>query len=170
MGFTVDFSELEKLVRDMKITQQDFNGFLYKFLLRMANEVIRQTKQGTPHDTGALQNAWAVETSKVTSKTVTMTNRKGKSVQRQSFTQEGDLIVSGSGKELAVILSNPMEYATDIEYGHRIVRGTGADKVEVGWYNGVFMLKTSIDNVVSKMPAAYDIEFKKFCKEHGIGE
>ena len=140
MGFSVDFSELEKLVKDMKITQRDFNGFLYKFLLRMANEVIRQTKPKTPVDTGALKNAWKL----------------------------GE--ITGSGRDIAVVIENPMEYATDIEYGHRIVRGTGADKVEVGWYNGVFMLKTSIDNVRSKMPAAYDIEFRKFCKEHGIGE
>ena len=168
MGFSIDFSEFEKLIKDMKATEQDFNKFLRDFLLRMAGEVIRQVKPKTPHDTGALQNAWAIQTDKVSSKSVTMTNRKGKQVQRQSYTQEGDLMVSGSGKDLAVIISNPMEYATDIEYGHRIVRGTGADKVEVGWYNGVFMLKTSIENVQRKMPAAYEIAFKQFCKEHGI--
>jgi hypothetical protein len=27
MGFSVDFSELEQLVNDMKITEQDFNQF-----------------------------------------------------------------------------------------------------------------------------------------------
>lgn len=170
MGFAVDFSQFEKLIKDMKATEKDFNKFLYDFLLRMAWEVIRETKPKTPHDTGALQNAWAIQTDKVSSKSVTMTNRKGKQVQRQSYTQEGDLMVSGSGKDLAVIISNPMEYATDIEYGHRIVRGTGADKVEVGWFNGVFMLKTSIDNVISKMPAAYDIAFRQFCQSHGIGD
>ena len=140
MGFSVDFSELEKLVKDMKITQQDFNGFLYKFLLRMANEVIRQTKPKTPVDTGALKNAWTL----------------------------GE--ITGSGREISVEILNPMEYATEIEYGHRIVVGSGQNKREVGWYDGRFMLKTSVDDVVSKMPAAYDIEFKKFCKEHGIGE
>lgn len=170
MGFSVDFSQFEKLIKDMKASEKDFNKFLYDFLLRMAWEVIRETKPKTPHDTGALQNAWAIQTDKVSSKSVTMTNRKGKQVQRQSYTQEGDLIVSGSGKDLAVIISNPMEYATDIEYGHRLVKGKGADKVEVGWFNGVFMLKTSIDNVINKMPAAYDIAFRQFCKSHGIGD
>ena len=140
MGFTVDFSGLEKLARDMEATERDINGFLRGFLLRMANEVIRQTKPRTPVDTGTLRNAW----------------RLGE--------------VSGSGRDISVVIENPTEYATEIEYGHRIVRGTGADKVEVGWYDGVFMLKTSIDNVVSKMPAAYDIAFRAFCKEHGIGE
>lgn len=138
MGFSVDFSDFEKLIKDMKATEQDFNKFLRDFLLRMAQEVLRETKPKTPVDTGALKNAWAL----------------------------GD--ITGSGKDIAVEILNPMEYATDIEYGHRIVRGTGADKVEVGWYNGVFMLKTSIENVQRKMPAAYEIAFKKFCKEHGI--
>lgn len=77
-------------------------------------------------------------------------------------------MVSGEGKELAVIISNPMEYATDIEYGHRIVAGTGADKVEVGWYNGHFMLKTSIENIQRQMPLRYERQFKDFCRSHGI--
>ena len=52
MGFSIDFSDFEKLIKDMKATEQDFNKFLYDFLLRMAWEVIRETKQKTPHDTG----------------------------------------------------------------------------------------------------------------------
>ena len=147
MGFSIDFSELEKLVRDMKITERDFNGFLRDFLLRMAQEIVEETKlkqsghygeEYKAYDTGAMTNAWALGN------------------------------ITGSGKDIAVEILNPMEYATDIEYGHRIVVGTGENKREVGWYNGKFMLKTSIENVQRKMPAAYEIAFKKFCKEHGI--
>lgn len=140
MGFAVDFSQFEKLIKDMKATEKDFNNFLHDFLLRMANEVLRETKPKTPVDTGALKNAWTLGS------------------------------ITGSGRDIAVEIINPMEYATDIEYGHRLVKGKGADKVEVGWFNGVFMLKTSIDNVISKMPAAYDIAFRQFCKSHGIGD
>lgn len=138
MGFAVDFSQFEKLIKDMKATEKDFSNFLRDFLLRMANEVLRETKPKTPVDTGALKNAWTLGS------------------------------ITGSGRDIAVEIINPMEYATDIEYGHRLVKGKGADKVEVGWYNGVFMLKTSIENVQKKMPAAYEIAFKQFCKEHGI--
>lgn len=139
MGFLIDFSQLEKFVQDMKITERDFNGFLRDFLYRMANEVLRETRPKTPVDTGALKSAW------------TLGN------------------VTSFGRDIMVEIINPMEYATDIEYGHRLVAGTGEKKVEVGWYEGKFMLKTSIDNVQSKMPAAYDIAFKNFCKQHGIG-
>lgn len=149
MGFSIDFSELEKLVRDMKITEQDFNGFLRDFLLRMAQEIVKETKlkqsghygeEFKAFDTGAMTNAWKL----------------------------GE--ISGSGKDIAVVIENAMEYATDIEYGHRIVVGTGENKREIGWYDGKFMLKTSIENVQRKMPAAYDIAFKEFCKSHGIGD
>lgn len=139
MGFLIDFSQLEKFVKDMKITEKDFNGFLEDFLYRMALEVLRETRPKTPVDTGALKNAWALGS------------------------------ITSSGRDISIEILNPMEYATDIEYGHRLVAGTGEKKVEVGWYDGKFMLKTSIDNVQSKMPAAYDIAFKKFCKQHGIG-
>ena len=60
MGFLVDFSQLEKFVKDMKITERDFNGFLEDFLYRMALEVLRETRPKTPVDTGALKNAWAL--------------------------------------------------------------------------------------------------------------
>lgn len=138
MGFLIDFSQLEKFVKDMKITEKDFNGFLEDFLYRMALEVLRETRPKTPVDTGALKSAWALGS------------------------------ITSSGRDISIEILNPMEYATDIEYGHRLVAGTGEKKVEVGWYDGKFMLKTSIDNVQSKMPAAYDIAFKKFCKQHGI--
>lgn len=169
MGFSVDFSELEQLVNDMKITEQDFNQFLYNFLLEMAYRVIARTKKKTPVDTGALRNAWAVETDKVTEKTVSRkSKRTGKKKDVSAFKQEGDIIVSGEGKTLAVVLSNPMEYATDIEYGHRIVVGTGENKREVGWFDGVFMLRTSIDVIQAQMPLRYEKAFKEFCKQHGI--
>ena len=72
--------------------------------------------------------------------------------------------VLGEGKNISVEILNGMEYGTDIEYGHRIV----VDGSEVGWYEGRFMLKISIDEIRKQMPARYQMEFKKFCKEHGL--
>ena len=138
MAIDIDTSEIENLAQGMNFIQQDFSRFLKTFLTRMANEVLRQTKPKTPKDTGALQNAWSL----------------------------GDIIVKGD--EIAVVIRNPMEYATFIEYGHRIVVGSGQNKREVGWYDGVFMLKTSIENVQSKMPEAYSIAFRKFCQSRGF--
>ena len=138
MGFTIDFSEFEKLRKQYKAMENDFDSFLRNFLVEMAERILAQTKPKTPHDTGALRNAWTL----------------------------GD--VTGSGSEIAVEILNPMEYATDIEYGHRIVAGTGENKHEVGWYNGHFMLKTSIESIQRQMPLRYERQFKDFCKAHGL--
>lgn len=134
MGFKVDFSELEKLEKEMKITAQEFNDFLRDFLTEMVLRVIAKTKPRTPVDTGALRNGWDIGG------------------------------IKGSGKEISVEIFNPMEYATDIEYGHRIVRGG----IEVGYYNGRFMLKTSIDEIDKEMPERYKNEFRKFCVMKGL--
>lgn len=138
MGFTIDFSEFEMLRKQYKAMENDFEGFLKGFLVEMAERILAQTKPKTPYDTGALRNAWELGS------------------------------VTGSGTEIAVEILNPMEYATDIEYGHRIVAGTGENKHEVGWYNGHFMLKTSIENIQRQMPLRYERQFKDFCRSHGI--
>ena len=134
MDFSIDFKNFDKFVKSMNTMERDFNNFLQKFLIQMANRVIAKTKPRTPIDTGALRSAWTL----------------------------GE--ISGSGKNLEVEILNPMEYATDIEYGHRIVRGN----TEVGYYNGRFMLKTSIDEIKAQMPARYNEEFKKFCEKRGL--
>jgi hypothetical protein len=140
MGFTVDFSEFDKLKNSYESLAKDFDRFLKDFLIEMAERIIAKTKPKTPVDTGTLKNAWQL----------------GK--------------ITGSGKEITIEILNPMEYATDIEYGHRIVSGSGENKKEIGWYNGHFMLKTSIDEIERQMPLRFEREFKAFCKAHGIQE
>ena len=146
MGFTVDFTEFQKMCKEYAELQAEFNGFLRSFLVEMAERIIRETilKQSghdpkyRAYDTGAMTNAW------------TLGN------------------VTGSGREISVEILNPMEYATDIEYGHRIVVGSGANKKEVGWYQGKFMMTTSIDEIQKQMPARFDSEFNAFCQRLGI--
>lgn len=143
MGFKVDFSELKKFEMQMKITSQDFNNFLRKFLLEMALRIIRLTKKKqagkvnpiyTAFDTGYMTSQWDISQ------------------------------VFGEGRYIFVEFTNNAEYATEIEYGHRIVRGN----IEVGYYNGRFMLKTSIDEIDKEMPARYQEKFHKFCKQRGL--
>lgn len=139
MGFVVDFSEFDKFRRQCQSLESDFDTFLKDFLIGVAKRVLRQTKPKTPKDTGALRTAW----------------------------QLGD--ITGRGREISVEILNPMEYATDIEYGHRIVVGQGKDKKEVGWYDGHFMLTTSIDSLQQQMPFRFERQFGDFCRKHGIG-
>ena len=146
MGFKIDFSELKKFQSQMQITQNEFNDFLRDLLLEMANRIITKTKkkqlgqiseQYTAFDTKTMARAW------------TLGN------------------IEGSGENISVELLNNTEYATEIEYGHRIMGGAGKN-TEVGWYNGRFMLKTSIDEIDRQMPLRYKKAFEKFCNERGL--
>lgn len=134
MGFNLDINELKAYNQAIMSFQNDFNQFLKDLLIDMAERVIARTKPRTPVDTGALRNAWKL----------------------------GE--IKSTGKDISVEILNPMEYATEIEYGHRIVlNGT-----EIGWYEGRFMLNISIDEIRRQIPLRYEQELKKLCIQHGI--
>ncbi len=134
MAFSVDYKELSAYVSSITVMKKDFNKFLRKFLLEMAERILARVKPRTPVDTGELKRSWEL----------------------------GE--VHGEGKNISVEILNGMEYATEIEYGHRIVAGGS----EVGWYEGRFMLKISIDEIRKQIPLRYQMEFKKFCIEHRL--
>lgn len=158
MGFNLDMKELLEYSRNLAKGSDDFEDFLKDFLIEMANRIIAKTKPRTPKDTGALRSSWGIETEKT--KVIESTNDQGRKILKTIRT--GD--IKYNGKEISLVLSNPMEYATEIEYGHRIVR----NGVEVGWYEGKFMLKTSIDEVKRQMPLRYKIKFENWCERNGI--
>ena len=136
MAFSINYKELSAYVSSVTLMKNDFNKFLREFLLEMADRVIARVKRKdrTPVDTGALKRSWEL----------------------------GD--VQGEGENISVEILNGMEYATYVEYGHRVVR----NGVEVGWCEGRFMLKISIDEIRKQMPLRYQKEFKQFCIEHGL--
>lgn len=142
MGFSLDIKDMDKYYTFISVVHKDFDKFLSNFLKKCAMEVLRETKrkqtghegkQFMAYDTGAMTNAWSI----------------------------GDVI--GKGTNIYIEINNPMEYASDIEYGHRIV----VNGYEVGWYEGRFMLKTSIDDMMSKMPLRYAWEFADYCEKRG---
>ena len=134
MAFSINYKELSAYVSSITLMKNDFNKFLREFLLEMADKIIARVKPRTPVHIGKLKRSWKL----------------GK--------------VQGEGRNISVEILNGMEYATDIEYGHRIV----VHGSEVGWYEGRFMLKISIDEVRKQIPIRYQNEFKKFCMEHGL--
>lgn len=161
MGFNLDMKELLEYSRNLAKGSDGFEDFLKSFLIEMANRIIAKTKPRTPVDTGALRSSWGIKTEKT--KVIESTNDQGRKMLKTIRT--GD--IKYNGKEISLVLSNAMEYATDIEYGHRIMGGS-EHNVEVGWYEGKFMLKTSIDEVRRQMPHRYIKEFNAWCERNGI--
>lgn len=131
---TFNFAEFARYKSAITVFQKEYYEFLKQFLAEMASRVVARAKKRTPVDTGFL---------------------------RRSF-ELGD--VHGVGENISVDILNGADYASFIEYGHRIVR----NGVEVGWYDGRFMLKTSVAEIQREMPERYEREFAQFCKKVGI--
>ena len=134
MGVSIDFKELSSYQSSITLMRKEYHEFLKDFLTEMAERVISRTKPRTPVDTGALRASWEL----------------------------GD--IHGDGENISIEILNGQEYATEIEYGHRIV----INGVEIGWYEGRFMLKTSMDEIHKQIPLRYKSKFKEFRAKYGL--
>lgn len=123
---SMDFKQFEDLNKQYKDVLKGFNKFIEDFLFEQGMRALRKTKLRTPVDTGALRNAWNLD----------------ENVYRK-------------GNELYVILHNPLNYASFIEYGH-------TKPGRIGWVDGYFMATVSIQEVQDAIPARWNKAFKQF--------
>lgn len=129
----------------MKIDTKDLKGYrnnLGKFK-RVADEIFMEatyeaatrvfqaTVKNTPVDTGFLRESWSID----------------------------DVKKKGSVYEIEI--SNDVEYAAYVEYGHRIVSGGDT----LGWKDGVFMLTIAEKNLEKVMDKIFQRKFEKRFKE-----
>lgn len=150
-----DYKEYKKWVNNLGISTKNFQTFLKTFLLQQAQQAVRQAKQLTPVDTGALRNSWAIGTQKIELIETGGTSASGKpSVTIDPEKSDIDSI-KVVNNYLEVTISNGMEYASYVEYGHHN-------------YQGKFMLKISIDNVRLALPTRFQREFEQFLKNGGV--
>ena len=133
-----NFDEVEKLAMNVEqaIAKEEAEKVMHKVLLAIAVEVLRNTQDRTPQDTGYLVSQWRV----------------------------GDIMKSG--EQLTVEIYNPVEYASFVEHGHRTRWGTGARPPQgpPRWVEGWFMLETSIAEVRSKLPNKAEKLIEDFLK------
>ena len=147
MSKELEISEYEDYIKRFDNMRQRFDLFLQDFLIDMAERVIDRTKKrtpvGTPESTGipgyvggSLRGAW----------------------------QLGDITKKSDTLEVEIL--NGMEYATFIEYGHRITSGG----ITIGWREGRFMLTISTDEVRKQMPLRFEKAVKQFMSTYRVGE
>lgn len=123
---SMDFKQFENLNKQYKDVLKGFNKFIEDFLFEQGMRALRKTKLRTPVDTGALRNAWNLH----------------ENVYRR-------------GDELYVVLHNPLNYASFIEYGH-------TKPGRIGWVDGYFMATVSIQEVQDAIPTRWNKAFKQF--------
>lgn len=149
----VDTREWKKMQEKLERLSHDSNDdslacFLRNFIVEMAERVIAKTKRrtpvGTPESTG-------------------IPNYVGGTLRRNWEIGE----VRKAGNNIEVEILNPTEYATEVEYGHRIMGGAG-HSIEVGWKDGRFMLTISVNEIRNQIPARFAVEWSNFCKRRGL--
>ena len=120
---SVDYSEFIEFRDKFERLSNEFENFLKQFLIKQALDVLAKTKKESPTDTGLLRNSWTI----------------------------GEVVRDGD--TLKVTISNPVEYAKYVEYGHM-------DRSHQKWINGQFMCSLSIIDVKKKMPKRFQKEFE----------
>lgn len=130
------YDDSKEMYDNLHHVQKFHEEFARNFLYEMGLRCLAKTKKRTPVDTGDLRNHWTLSD------------------------------VFRKGDELVVYLSNSMEYASHVEYGHRKRNAPldlqPEDRNSGNWVEGYFMATISIKEIESEMPARYDAALKKF--------
>lgn len=157
---SVDISELINFRDRFKRMESEFETFLKKFLIKQALDVLAKTKSNTPTDTGLLKNSWTIGDQSVA--IGSRTNRSGETEYFQvdsAFAQGASLdSVVRQGDMLVITISNAVEYAKYVEYGH-MTRGRSK------WVDGKFMCSLALIDVKRKIPARFEREFSAWFVE-----
>lgn len=82
----------------------------------------------------------------------------GKDVDPYSFIMANSEVIK-KGRTYIVFISNPVNYASYVEYGHRTVNGTG-------WVDGRFMMTISEDEMQDELPALLEKKLNDFLGEY----
>ena len=120
-----DARELRKL-RDELEKLQEPEEFMKDCAKELAARLLRMVVQRTPADTGTLRRAWTAGTS--------------------SEGYANSVHVNHSGNVYEIAITNPKEYASYVEYGHRTPN-------HKGWVPGKFMMKISEEELERIAPA-----------------
>ena len=165
-----DYSQYVKFVKGLGIAEIDFKIWLKSFLLEQAQRVVREAKLRTPVDTGALRNSYQIGGQEI-ALTYSVDNKGKEHFDLDTKNSEVESIELVDDN-FEVVISNPMEYASYVEYGHpqepgRFVPAIGK-RLKNSWVPGHYMLTIAVDDVQRAMPTRFDRQFKQFLAERGF--
>lgn len=123
-----DFSELKKFAEHLEKQEIKAKAMIERCINDLGAEVLARAKLRTPVDTGNLEKAWTIS-----------------SIKRV-------------GNYYKVIVSNNLEYAAYVEYGHRTAN-------HKKWVPGKFMLTISAKEVDKLTPAILERRVKRFLNQ-----
>lgn len=160
MGIKVNTGNLKEYAKSLKKLQENnLPEFYEKTTLWLAGEVLRRVIKDTPVGKypkksgkvgGTLRNGWTngekISPSKV-----------------HQYLEEDNPDIKKGHKTYRITISNHVEYAPYVEYGHRT--GSTNPDTPSGWVDGVFMLTKAVDVVQRDAPAYLESELKKLLEK-----
>lgn len=163
MGVDISgLKEFQSKLRKLKETELDsfYKDCTKELAARLLALVIPITPKGeyetsTGKQGGTLQRGWTVDTEQqAMSSAGTPTDSEQKAyINACTVTKDGD--------SYYIDVTNPVFYASYVEYGHRKVNG--------GWQGGRFMLKISEQQLISITPGILEAKLERMLRE-AIGD
>lgn len=178
-----DFSEFEKFAKQFeKVSEAQIHEFCKscakELAARLLSLVIKRTPVGHyPKDFGkkggTLRRGWTAKTEEEA-----MSSTGKPSAPEQKAFIEG-CTVSKSGSTYSIEITNPVHYASYVEFGHRtlkispktgkVIRYKGKDGKwytgKDGWANGKYMLTISESTLKQQAPAILEKKIEKWLGE-----
>lgn len=136
-----DFKQLTEFTRNLeKLNDQQKEQFLESCCKELAARLLVKVIKRTPSDSGTLRRGWTAGTN------------------QNATAYANSLNVTKIGNKYKIDITNPVEYASYVEYGHRTANHTG-------WVDGKFMLTISEQELNNMSDAILQKKLKKFMKD-----
>ncbi|MBQ7295992.1 MAG: HK97 gp10 family phage protein [Clostridia bacterium] len=157
---SADFKELIEFQKKLQQLEKDRAEFCERCSKALAGRLLRLVIDRTPvgqyeEDSGmvggTLRRGWTGE----------------KETSAAAYIKS--LPIYKNGDYYTIVIKNPVEYASYVEFGHRtrgkLDKATGKWLVGIGWVNGRYMLTLSEKDLEAIAPAVLERELNKFFKE-----
>ena len=130
----VDYSGLEELKK--RLESYDYEKFIESCAKEIASRLLRKVIKRTPVGVYPLESG-----------------KKGGTLRR-GWTKTNDIQVQHVGDSYVINITNPVEYASYVEYGHRT-------RNHEGWVKGQFMMTISEREIERDSPKILENKIKK---------
>lgn len=136
-----DFKQLTEFTKKIEqLNDQQKEEFLESCCKELAARLLAKVIKRTPSDSGTLRRGWT----------------GGKSQNASAYANSLNIVKMGN--KYRIDITNPIEYASYVEYGHRTSN-------HQGWVNGHFMLTISEQELNSISDAILQKKLNKFMKD-----
>ncbi len=173
MGGNFNFREMERLAKDLEKLAKNkdrlFQGAAKELAARLLALLIEKTEPGKyPSGSGmvggTLRRGWISKTHEEASD-----NRKNEPGVKEIQDFLKTIQVSSDGNTYTIEVTDPVEYASYVESGHRQTPGRYVPaigkRLKERWVEGKFMMRESVEDLQKIAPQVLEDKIERFLRE-----